>query len=612
MARVVDGRFTLLDRLGGGGMGLVWRARDETLHREVAVKEVRPPDPDLAEHSPEAARALRERVLREARALARVGQPNVVTMYQIVDGGENAYPWLVMELVRGGSLQDRLARGPLLPAEAAALGRGVLAGLRAAHAADVQHRDIKPGNILLRPDGTPVLTDFGIAAIQGATTLTVSGSVIGTPEYMAPERVSGEEGGPAADLWSLAVTLYAAVEGHNPLRRGNTLATLAAVLSEDVPPPRQAGPLTKVLTAVLVRDPEARPDADTLDRLLAEAAAEPAEAAPAAVAEPGPTPEHRARAEESMPGEPVAGPAAAITYATPPPPSATSSPPAPRQRAGRTPERDTPQPPAPSGRGRARLRRYGVAVGAVALTGALLWTLLTYGYGESGEKITVGVNETADIYSAFEKDTATYLAESLGHRPEDIEWREVNSTEVEELIENGEVDFHLGFYEMPDYDDFPDPLEVGNAGPYLVAQQDVLVRRDDTSIGNAEDLKGKSVCAVTGSDSAYQLKMKIAPLARLKEMSSDAKCVSALKSGSVDAVTTDKVVLERYAAKEPDALKAGGLELPDVPYGIGVQPDNPLGKDLTKALKRMISDGTWARALKKNIPGMPVKPPTVR
>ncbi|MFD4555469.1 serine/threonine-protein kinase [Streptomyces sp. NPDC058469] len=273
--RVVDGRFELESRLGGGGMGTVWRARDLLLHRHVAVKEVRPPDVDLAEYDPDAAEMLRQRVLREARALARVEHPNVVTIHHIVDGGPGTYPWLVMELVQGGSLADRLARGPMAPAEAAQLGRGVLDALNAAHAAGVQHRDVKPANVLLRTDGRPVLTDFGIAAIRDATALTATGSIIGTPDYMAPERVSGHSGGPAADLWSLAMMLYVAVEGHHPLQRGTTLATLAAVLQEDVPPPVLAGSLTPVLSCVLVRDPEARPDAGTVGRMLAAAAAQP-------------------------------------------------------------------------------------------------------------------------------------------------------------------------------------------------------------------------------------------------------------------------------------------------------------------------------------------------
>lgn len=270
--RVVDGRFELESRLGGGGMGTVWRARDLLLHRSVAVKEVRPADPDLAEYDPDSARMLRARVLREARALARVQHPNVVTIHHIVDGGDGTYPWIVMELVEGGSLADRLARGPMKPAEAARTGRGVLDALRAAHAVGVQHRDVKPANVLLRTDGRPVLTDFGIAAIRDSTALTATGSIIGTADFMAPERVTGGDGGPSADLWSLAMMLYVAVEGRHPLRRGTTLATLAAVLHEDVPPPVRAGSLTSVLARVLVRDPEARPDAETVDRMLAAAA----------------------------------------------------------------------------------------------------------------------------------------------------------------------------------------------------------------------------------------------------------------------------------------------------------------------------------------------------
>ncbi|WP_328675551.1 serine/threonine-protein kinase [Streptomyces sp. NBC_00343] len=278
--RVVDGRFELESRLGGGGMGTVWRAQDLLLHRYVAVKEVRPPDIDLAEYDPAAAEMLRQRVLREARALARVEHPNVVTIHHIVDEGVGTYPWLVMELVQGGSLADRLARGPMAPAEAAQLGRGVLDALNAAHAAGVQHRDVKPANVLLRTDGRPVLTDFGIAAIRDATALTATGSIIGTPDYMAPERVTGQSGGPAADLWSLAMMLYVAVEGHHPLQRGTTLATLAAVLQEDVPPPVRAGSLTPALSCVLVRDPEARPDAGTFGRMLDAAAAQPEDRRP--------------------------------------------------------------------------------------------------------------------------------------------------------------------------------------------------------------------------------------------------------------------------------------------------------------------------------------------
>jgi len=271
--RVVDGRFELLERLGSGGMGTVWRARDTVLDREVALKEVRPPHPVSPDPADEdtASRRLRERVLREARALARLNHPHVVTVHHVVDS--RPHPWIVMELLPGRSLQDRLADGPLEPGEAARIGREILAALRAAHAAGIHHRDVKPANVLLRENGSAVLTDFGIAAVQGSTSLTATGELVGSPEYIAPERIRGTGDDPASDLWSLAMTLYVCTEGASPLRRPTALATLAAVLDEPIPPPVRSGALAPALTAMLVRDPAARPDAERFDALLADAEA---------------------------------------------------------------------------------------------------------------------------------------------------------------------------------------------------------------------------------------------------------------------------------------------------------------------------------------------------
>ncbi|WP_202520845.1 serine/threonine-protein kinase [Streptomyces sp. SID5614] len=401
--RVIDGRFTLVERLGSGGMGMVWRARDEALHRDVALKEVRPPDPALAEYDPEGARTLRARVLREARALARVDHPNVVTVHHIVDPGEDGYPWIVMELVAGSSLHDRLATGPMEPADAAELGRGILSALRAAHTAGIQHRDVKPANVLLRPDGRPVLTDFGIAAIRESTSLTMTGALIGSPDYIAPERIRGTEGDPSSDLWSLGMMLYVAVEGRHPLRRATTLATLAAVLDEEIPPPVRAGALAPVLNALLTRDIPARPDAATLDRLLAEAArgggstpptptqpvqerpasAHPASAHPgsvhtgsvhAASAHVGSVHAAPTQSAATPPPRPGPGPFGApedrvpTGYGTPPPASDTAS----RER-GRRIER--------------RVRRISAAssvVAAVVIAGAILWTTGAFSSEGSG------------------------------------------------------------------------------------------------------------------------------------------------------------------------------------------------------------------------------------
>ncbi|MEV7169831.1 serine/threonine-protein kinase [Streptomyces sp. NPDC093224] len=271
--QLIDGRFELVAPLGSGGMGTVWRARDIALHREVALKEVRPPDPATAAAQPGLADQMRERAVREARALARLAHPHVVTIHHIVEPAEGAdgHPWIVMEMVKGGSLHDKLESGPLPPAEVVRLGLDVLSALRAAHAEGVLHRDVKPANVLLRPDGSAVLTDFGIAALHDSTGLTATGVLIGSPEYIAPERVRGEEGLAASDLWSLGMLLYVAAEGVSPLRRATSLATVVAVLDEPIPAPVRSGALGPVLERLLVRDPAVRPDGAQLEQLLREA-----------------------------------------------------------------------------------------------------------------------------------------------------------------------------------------------------------------------------------------------------------------------------------------------------------------------------------------------------
>ncbi|MGW0571844.1 serine/threonine-protein kinase [Streptomyces tauricus] len=366
---MIDGRFELVARLGSGGMGTVWRARDNVLHREVALKAVR--------HDAAASEAVRARVLREARALARVSHPNVVMIHHIVN--DDPHPWLVMELVEGVSLQERLADGPLPPTEAARLGRQVLGALRAADAAGVQHRDVKPANILLRTDGSAVLTDFGIAALQGSTALTATGELIGSPEYIAPERIRGNDDDPASDLWSLGLVLYVCVEGVSPLRRGTTLATLAAVLDEAVPPPVRSGPLAPVLQTLLVRDPAARPDAARLDAMLAqvETGTTPDWALPTTTAPlpPGPTtPPTRALGVPSAPAGPTPTEAPAEV---------------PGRASGGTPGEEPTRvgDDRPSGRGGRAALVATVAVVVVALATAATALVLTLGdQGDSGGK----------------------------------------------------------------------------------------------------------------------------------------------------------------------------------------------------------------------------------
>ncbi|WP_231618856.1 serine/threonine-protein kinase [Nonomuraea sp. SBT364] len=248
------GRYRLLSQIGRGGMGTVWRAEDELLQQEVAVKEIRLP-PGLSE----ADRAeLTDRTLREARAAARLrSHPSIVTVHDVVvDDGR---PWIVMEFVRGRSLEQVVRdRGPLPPGRVAAIGLRMLDALSAAHASGVLHRDVKPANVLLTDDGRVLLTDFGIATVAGDDALTRTGFLSGSPGYIAPERLRGEPDGPGSDLWSLGATLFTAVEGAPPFARPSPAAAMAAVLTQAPAPSRLAGPLVPVLSAILEKDPARR------------------------------------------------------------------------------------------------------------------------------------------------------------------------------------------------------------------------------------------------------------------------------------------------------------------------------------------------------------------
>src|SRR5215831_8619174 len=266
---VVAGRYELLDRIGQGAMGTVWRARDQVLARDVAVKEVRLPD-----LMPARDRAiLRERTLREARVSAKLSHPCVVTVHDVIEA--DGTPWIVMELVIARSLERVLAEdGPLPPRRVAETGLMLLEALASAHAAGIVHRDVKPGNVLLTRDGRAVLTDFGIAAVDGDPALTQTGMVVGTPGFCAPERIRGAPASPASDLWSLGATLYAAAEGRAPFDgHGSPMAVLTSIVHSDPPPARLAGPLRAVIEALMSKDPAQRPDAARARQLLTGAAA---------------------------------------------------------------------------------------------------------------------------------------------------------------------------------------------------------------------------------------------------------------------------------------------------------------------------------------------------
>ncbi len=354
---VVADRYRLVECIGQGGMGRVWRAGDEILDRQVAVKEMR-----IDGQDPEDSRTRRERTLREARATARIDHPNVVRVYDVVDAGERL--WIVMELVDGRSLERLLAEdGPLDAHDTARIGLELVDALGQVHAQGVLHRDIKPANVLIRRTGIhrAVLTDFGIAAIQNAEALTMAGMLVGSPDYMAPERISGRPQGPPSDLWSLGATLCAALGGRSPFSRSTTLATLHAVLYEEPELPAAAGSLQHLLAALLDKDPEARPALPHLIEALRAATTPPAAAPQAARGPTEPVPpestEARPTGEPSEPGQGDPGAGLDQPTASPPTPMPMPEPeerPGPPDGNGRPPTGPAPEaeaeatPPSPA------------------------------------------------------------------------------------------------------------------------------------------------------------------------------------------------------------------------------------------------------------------------
>ena len=319
-ARLVAGRYLLVRLLGRGGMGAVWLGEDQLAGRQVAVKELRPP----AGVSPEEQDVFRRRALSEARSAARLTHPNAVTLYDVIPASPaDDAVYLIMEYVAGASLAQLVGeQGPLSEARAAEIALQLLSVLDAAHALGIVHRDIKPANIMITPAGQVKLTDFGIAHMVGGTRLTGSG-VLGTPAYMAPEQLQGFDLTPAVDCWSLGVTLYDAVTGHNPFDRNTTVATFHAILMADLPPAPCGPPLADVITGLLVRDPAQRMTTERARAALAGAALPPRPADPGVTA-PAPVP---------LRGQPCRGVPGPLAPAAPPsPPARPGFPASPRNR----------------------------------------------------------------------------------------------------------------------------------------------------------------------------------------------------------------------------------------------------------------------------------------
>lgn len=262
--RILCGRYRLRERIGQGGMGVVWLAHDELLDRPVAVKEV--------VNVAGAGHDIRERMMREARAAARLDHPGAVRVYDIADDEDEdsgGVPWIVMEVLTGRTLQEAIRDdGPMDPSHVAEIGLALIDAIAAAHRAEILHRDIKPANVQLCDDGRVVLTDFGIASMAGDASITRTGDIVGSPAYMSPERARGRSLDPASDLFSLGATLYAAVEGKPPFERVTPLATLTALVTDPPDAYVRAGELKPVLDGLLAKEPAQRLDVETTRALL--------------------------------------------------------------------------------------------------------------------------------------------------------------------------------------------------------------------------------------------------------------------------------------------------------------------------------------------------------
>ena len=370
---LIGGRYRVDSAIGKGGMGTVWLCRDETLHRNVAVKQVGLlPGESVTDSA---------RALREARSTAALSHRNVVTVFDVVE--ESGHIWLVMEHVPGRSLSEIIKQdGPLDPGTVADIGAQVAAGLEAAHAAGTMHRDVKPGNVLIREDGVAKISDFGIARTHGDPALTQSGFLTGTPSYFSPELARGDHPGAGADVWALGATLYAAVEGHSPYeQRSNPVAVLHDITQGQPPQPQRAAFLEPALQRMMDRDPDSRWSMGDAAHVLRRLAEEHKPEGTLVNTLSGGAP---AQAREVAPEEPstAAKPAEPSTAATPAEPRPSAPPPEPRPSPA----------PAKARRGASdRPRRRGPARAVLAtlalllLVGSVAWFLSPLGDGDKPE-----------------------------------------------------------------------------------------------------------------------------------------------------------------------------------------------------------------------------------
>ncbi|MET7872830.1 serine/threonine-protein kinase [Streptomyces cyaneofuscatus] len=608
---VIEGRYELLEPIGSGGMGEVWRAHDRRLRRFVAVKGLL--DRNAMTAGTQAAAMQRAR--REAEAIAKIEHPNVVTVHDQVETDNQV--WIVMKLLEARSLADLLrAERVLAIPRAADIGLQILQGLRAVHAASVVHRDVKPGNVLVRDDGLAILVDFGIATFEGAAQVTRSGSVIGTPPYLAPELFTPGSPGPApaSDLWALGITLYEMVEGRVPFAGGEVWEVQENIRQSPDPVLRYAGPLAPVIQGLLFPDPHERLDASTAEAMLREVLGAPLArntTVPGAATHPPTSVTEPATGPEPL-GPPVAEPRAADGH-----------------RARRRP-----------------WLKAATATLCVALLATAGW-LVAQGVGDGqegtsgsttagsggrggGSAVTekwkatnrilkIGVKDDQPGLSKYDRKTKTYagydidlayaIAGHMGYSRDEVAFTTVPTDYRSTALKRKGVDLVIASYSITPERKSASPGgdSVDFAGPYYEASRSFLVRQKSSkyTINDSSDLRRLGVEVCTARDSTYETELPKRGFTMTESQPNTYQdCLDQLLDVTSDvyAVASDDIILAGYEKANPGKVRRLENIQGAEGYGVAMRPGSPgLKGEVCSALRTILKGRVWDEMYAKNL-----------
>ncbi|MGA4999338.1 serine/threonine-protein kinase [Streptomyces arboris] len=624
---VIEGRYELLEPIGRGGMGEVWKAHDRRLRRFVAVKGLL--DRNAMTAGTQAAAMQRAR--REAEAIAKIEHPNVVTVHDQVETDNQV--WIVMKLLEARSLADLLRSERVLAIPRAAdIGLQILQGLRAVHAASVVHRDVKPANVLVREDGTAILVDFGIATFEGAAQVTRSGSVIGTPPYLAPELFAPGSPGPtpASDLWALGVTLYEMAEGEAPFAGGEVWEVQENIRQTPDPVLRYAGPLAPVIQGLLFPDPHERLDAATAEAMLREVLGAPLARNATGTGTGSNTGSGTATHPPTAVSEPAAGP-------VPEP----LRPPAP-----------TPRPPH-GRRKRQWLKRPWLKAATATLCVALLATagwLVAQGTGDDktgtsgsttagsggsagrsgGNAVTekwkatnrtlkIGVKDDQPGLSKYDTKTKTYagydidlayaIAGHLGYSRDEVAFTTVPTDYRSTALKRKGVDLVIASYSITPERKSASPggYSVDFAGPYYEASRGFLVREKSSkyTINDSSDLRRLRVEVCTARDSTYETELPKRGFTMTEyQPNTYQDCLDQLLDVTSDvyAVASDDIILAGYVKANPGKVRRLENVQGAEGYGVAMRPGLPgLKTEVCSALRKIMAGKVWEDMYTKNL-----------